>query len=35
MAVPPEDGYGKKGNPQAGIKGDDTLYFVADILAAG
>lgn len=35
MAVPPEDGYGKQGNPQAGIKGDDTLYFVADILAAG
>ena len=35
MAIPPEDGYGKKGNPQAGIKGDDTLYFVVDILAAG
>jgi len=35
MAVPPEDGYGKQGNPQAGIKGDDTLYFVVDILAAG
>jgi FKBP-type peptidyl-prolyl cis-trans isomerase len=35
LAIPPEDGYGKKGNPQAGIKGDDTLYFVVDILAAG
>jgi peptidylprolyl isomerase len=35
MALPPEDGYGKQGNPQAGIKGDDTLYFVVDILAAG
>jgi peptidylprolyl isomerase len=35
MAIPPEDGYGKKGNPQAGIKGDDTLYFVVDVLAAG
>jgi peptidylprolyl isomerase len=35
MAIPPEDGYGNKGNPQAGIKGDDTLYFVVDVLAAG
>ena len=34
MVVPPEDGYGKQGNPQAGIKGTDTLYFVVDILAA-
>ncbi|MDF1602460.1 FKBP-type peptidyl-prolyl cis-trans isomerase [Nocardioides sp. YIM 152315] len=34
MALPPKWGYGSKGNPQAGIKGTDTLYFVADILAA-
>jgi peptidylprolyl isomerase len=35
LAIPPADGYGKTGNPQAGIKGTDTLYFVVDILAAG
>jgi peptidylprolyl isomerase len=34
LAIPPADGYGSKGNPQAGIKGTDTLYFVVDILAA-
>ncbi|MGZ5405369.1 MAG: FKBP-type peptidyl-prolyl cis-trans isomerase [Nocardioides sp.] len=34
LAIPPELGYGKKGNPQAGIKGTDTLYFVVDILGA-
>ena len=34
LAIPPADGYGKQGNPQAGIKGTDTLYFVVDILAA-
>ena len=34
VAIPPADGYGKQGNPQAGIKGTDTLYFVVDILAA-
>jgi len=34
LALPPADGYGKKGNPDAGIKGTDTLYFVVDILAA-
>ena len=34
MAIPPELGYGKKGNPQAGIKGTDTLYFVVDVLGA-
>lgn len=32
LAIPPELGYGKKGNPDAGIKGTDTLYFVVDIL---
>jgi peptidylprolyl isomerase len=30
-AIPPEDGYGSQGNPQAGIKGKDTLVFVIDI----
>ncbi len=30
-AIPPEDGYGTQGNPQAGIKGTDTLVFVIDI----
>lgn len=34
VAIPPGDGYGEQGNPQAGIKGTDTLYFVVDILAA-
>ncbi|WP_162599991.1 FKBP-type peptidyl-prolyl cis-trans isomerase [Nocardioides solisilvae] len=34
VAIPPALGYGKKGNPDAGIKGTDTLYFVVDILAA-
>jgi FKBP-type peptidyl-prolyl cis-trans isomerase len=34
LAVPPADGYGSKGNPQAGIKGSDTLVFVVDILGA-
>ena len=34
IAIPPELGYGKAGNEQAGITGTDTLYFVVDILAA-
>jgi len=34
LAIPPEDGYGKQGQPSAGIKGTDTLYFVVDILGA-
>lgn len=34
IALPPAWGYGKDGNPDAGIKGTDTLYFVVDILAA-
>lgn len=34
IAIPPEFGYGKAGNEQAGITGTDTLYFVVDILAA-
>ncbi len=30
-AIPPKDGYGAQGNPQAGIQGGDTLVFVIDI----
>ena len=33
MTVPPKEGYGKDGNPDAGIKGKDTLVFVVDIIA--
>jgi peptidylprolyl isomerase len=33
LVVPPSQGYGSKGNPQAGIKGSDTLVFVLDILS--
>lgn len=32
IIVPPELGYGKEGNPQAKIKGTDTLVFVIDVL---
>ncbi len=35
LSIPPDLGYGKKGNKNAGIKGNDTLVFVVDILAAG
>nr|WP_281358939.1 FKBP-type peptidyl-prolyl cis-trans isomerase [Flexivirga aerilata] len=34
IVVPPADGYGSAGNPQANIKGTDTLVFVVDIVAA-
>jgi FKBP-type peptidyl-prolyl cis-trans isomerase len=34
LVIPPKDGYGKSGQPQAGIKGTDTLVFVVDILDA-
>ena len=34
FVVPPAQGYGSKGNPQAGIKGTDTMVFVFDILDA-
>ena len=34
IVIPPKDGYGKAGSPNAGIKGTDTLYFVVDILGA-
>ena len=32
LVVPPADGYGKSGNSRAGIRGNDTLVFVVDIL---
>jgi len=34
LVIPPEQGYGPDGNPDAGIAGTDTLVFVVDILAA-
>jgi len=34
LAVPPDQGYGEAGNPDAGIEATDTLYFVIDVLAA-
>ncbi|MGZ4592339.1 MAG: FKBP-type peptidyl-prolyl cis-trans isomerase [Actinomycetes bacterium] len=33
MVLPPKDGYGAAGNPQAGIKGSDSLVFVVDLIA--
>ncbi|MFI9806978.1 FKBP-type peptidyl-prolyl cis-trans isomerase [Streptomyces sp. NPDC052301] len=32
MAVPPTWGYGTSGEPQAGIKGTDTMVFVVDVI---
>ncbi len=32
LAIPPELGYGKQGNKEAGIKGSDTLVFVVDLV---
>jgi FKBP-type peptidyl-prolyl cis-trans isomerase len=34
LVVPPAQGYGPKGLKQSGIKGDDTLVYVVDILGA-
>jgi peptidylprolyl isomerase len=34
LVIPPKDGYGSAGQPQAGIKGTDTLVFVVDVLDA-
>lgn len=34
LVAPPKEGYGKAGNPQAGIKGSDSLVFVVDLIAA-
>lgn len=35
LVIPPALGYGTQGQPDAGIKGTDTLVFVVDILDAG
>ncbi|MEP6759921.1 MAG: FKBP-type peptidyl-prolyl cis-trans isomerase [Sporichthyaceae bacterium] len=32
MVIPPAKGYGTEGNPQAGIKGTDSLVFVVDVI---
>jgi len=32
LVIPPDEGYGAEGQPDAGIKGTDTLVFVVDIL---
>jgi FKBP-type peptidyl-prolyl cis-trans isomerase len=32
--IPPKDAFGAQGNPQAGIKGTDTLVFVVDVIKA-
>jgi peptidylprolyl isomerase len=32
VAIPPADGYGPTGSPQAGIQGTDTLVFTIDII---
>jgi FKBP-type peptidyl-prolyl cis-trans isomerase len=34
LVIPPKDGYKSAGQPQAGIKGTDTLVFVVDVLDA-
>lgn len=34
VVIPPKDGYGAKGHAASGIRGNDTLAFVIDILAA-
>jgi peptidylprolyl isomerase len=35
LIIPPDDGYGAEGRPDAEISGTDTLVFVVDILDAG
>ena len=32
LSIPPHDGYGPRGVPQAGIRGSDTLVFVVDVV---
>lgn len=34
LSIPSDKGYKEKGNEQAGIKGDDTLIFVVDLISA-
>jgi FKBP-type peptidyl-prolyl cis-trans isomerase len=33
LVIPPAQGYGEAGNPQAGIAGTDTLVFVVDLVS--
>lgn len=35
VSIPPHEGYGPNGVPQAGIGGDDVLVFVVDIVGVG
>ena len=32
LSIPPHEGYGPRGVPQAGIRGTDTLVFVVDVV---
>jgi peptidylprolyl isomerase len=34
LVIPPDKGYGSRGQPEADIRGDDTLVFVVDVLGA-
>jgi len=34
LSIPPDKGYKEMGNEKAGIKGDDTLIFVVDLISA-
>ncbi|MDT0203557.1 FKBP-type peptidyl-prolyl cis-trans isomerase [Nocardioides sp. AE5] len=34
LVLPPAQGYGEEGNPDAGIEGTDTIVFLIDVLAA-
>jgi FKBP-type peptidyl-prolyl cis-trans isomerase len=34
LSIPPAEGYGSQGQPDAGITGTDTLVFVVDLIAA-
>jgi peptidylprolyl isomerase len=34
LVVPPKDGYGSMGQPEAGITGTDTLVFIVDVIAS-
>jgi peptidylprolyl isomerase len=34
ISIPPHEGYGPMGNARAGIRGDDTLVFVVDVIDA-
>ena len=34
LVIPPADGYGTQGRPEAGIRGTDDLVFVVDVIAS-